>query len=215
MTDWSKLADIRREYGTSNLNETELQACPIKQFKQWFEEVLAVEKNDPSAMVLATVDEKNYPDTRVVLLKGLEEENFIFYTNYLSNKAKQLDINPHAALNFYWPLMVRQVRLRGKVEQLSPEQSDAYFASRPRSSQIGAIVSPQSQVIPDRQNLENAYLDIVANSPSQLLERPSHWGGYRFIPHEIEFWQGRDNRLHDRIFYYKQGRQWVHCRLAP
>lgn len=215
MTEWKTLADIRREYGELSLNEATLKTYPISQFKLWFEEVLANEKSDPTAMVLSTVDEKGHPDSRVVLLKGLEEGAFIFYTNYQSKKSLQLGHTPYAALNFYWPQMVRQVRIRGRVKRVSKEQSDAYFATRPLTSQLSAIASPQSQEIDDRRTLEEALNRLIEEYAQKPIIRPKHWGGYMLIPDEIEFWQGRDNRLHDRIVYYKKKGLWAYRRLAP
>lgn len=215
MNKWKSIADIRREYGALCLTEADMNECPIIQFKCWFEEVLAVEKSDPTAMVLATVDEQGRPDSRVVLLKGVEESSFIFYTNYQSRKAQQISHNPYAALNFYWPEMSRQVRIRGQVKRVSKEQSDSYFDSRPLTSRLSAIASPQSQVIADRQALENALNQLIAATGQEPVLRPRHWGGYQIIPDEIEFWQGRDNRLHDRILYHKKRGKWQHCRLAP
>ena len=215
MTNWKTLADIRREYGELSLDEETLQQCPIAQFKLWFEEVLLVEKSDPTAMVLSTVDEKGQPDSRVVLLKGIEEGAFIFYTNYQSTKSLQIRQKPYAALNFYWPQMVRQVRVRGRVKPVSKEQSDSYFASRPVTSQLSAIVSPQSEEIKDRNFLEQALNKLIEEHGQEPVVRPEHWGGYMLLPDEIEFWQGRDNRLHDRICYYKKEGEWAHCRLAP
>ncbi|NSL18137.1 pyridoxamine 5'-phosphate oxidase [Tatlockia micdadei] len=215
MGNWKTIADIRREYGDLNLNEESIQENPIAQFKLWFEEGLATEKSDPTAMVLSTVDEKGRPDSRVVLLKGLEEGAFVFYTNYNSTKSLQIQHTPYAALNFYWPQLVRQVRIRGRVKRVSRKQSDAYFASRPISSQLSAIASPQSQKIADRNVLEQALNELIAKHGQEAVVRPKHWGGYTVIPDEIEFWQGRDNRLHDRILFYKKRGKWSICRLAP
>lgn len=215
MSSWKTLADIRREYGTLSLNEDNVAECPLTQFKLWFAEVVQTEKFDPTAMVLSTVDERGYPDSRVVLLKGLEEGNFQFYTNYQSIKAEQLKHCPHVALNFYWPEMARQVRIRGRVKRLKKEDSDAYFYSRPITSQLSALASPQSRKIAGRAILEANLAKLVEEQQHSALKRPSYWGGYCVIPEEIEFWQGRDNRLHDRIFYYKEKGQWQHCRLAP
>ncbi|MCC5016288.1 MULTISPECIES: pyridoxamine 5'-phosphate oxidase [unclassified Legionella] len=215
MSHWRTLAEIRREYGDLNLNEENIEECPITQFKHWFEDVLLSEKSDPTAMVLSTVDEKGYPDSRVVLLKGLDEGTFIFYTNYGSSKSVQLGRIPYAALNFYWPQMARQVRIRGRVKRTTKKQSDTYFASRPVTSQLSAIASPQSQKISDRKSLEQSLNELIEQHGQEPIVRPRHWGGYIVIPDEIEFWQGRDNRLHDRIFYYKSKGQWIHCRLAP
>lgn len=216
MSQWQKLADIRRDYGDLSLNEEKIATNPFEQFKQWFAEVIETEKNDPSAMVLSTVDERGLPDSRVVLLKGLDNEAFLFYTNYDSAKGRQLGHLPYAALNFYWPEMARQVRIKGRVERTSVEQSDTYFASRPMSSQIGAIASPQSAVIRDRQFLESAYNQLQAQFENQhAVPRPENWGGYAVFPEEIEFWQGRNNRLHDRIQYTRQDSIWIAKRLAP
>lgn len=215
MTHFRSIADIRREYGELNLNEDTMAGDPIEQFKLWFEEVLQKEKNDPTAMVLSTVDERGYPDSRVVLLKEIEGGNFLFYTNYQSAKAMQLQHTPYAALNFYWPQMARQVRVRGRVKKVSEQQSDEYFHSRPVKSQFSAIVSPQSKEITNRLALENALNELIEQHGQEPVVRPEHWGGYMIIPDEIEFWQGRDNRLHDRIHYCRPKGQWIHRRLAP
>lgn len=215
MSDFRTIADIRREYGDLRLDEDNLLANPFEQFKQWFKEILVTERNDPTAVVLSTVDEQGWPDSRVVLLKGLEEETFIFYTNYESAKAKQLQHTPYAALNFYWPQMARQVRVRGRVNKVPSETSDAYFASRPHESQLSALASPQSQEIANRKILDEAFNKLLAAHKDAVLIRPQHWGGYCVHPDEIEFWQGRDNRLHDRIQYVKQAGRWHWRRLAP
>ncbi|WP_298626432.1 pyridoxamine 5'-phosphate oxidase [uncultured Legionella sp.] len=215
MTNFRSLADIRRDYGELSLSEESAQSEPIAQFKLWFDDVLQNEKNDPTAMVLATVDDKGCPDTRVVLLKGLDEGNFLFYTNYQSAKAMQINKNPYAALNFYWPQMARQVRIRGRVKKVSREQSDDYFSSRPIKSQFSAIVSPQSQEITNRAALELALNNLIEQHGQEAVVRPDNWGGYMVIPDEIEFWQGRDNRLHDRIHYFRKGDGWLVRRLAP
>lgn len=215
MGHFRSLADIRRDYGELSLSETEVDDNPIAQFKLWFEDVLQHEKNDPTAMVLSTVDAQGHPDSRVVLLKGLEDGSFVFYTNYQSVKSQELNHTPYAALNFYWPQMARQVRVRGRVEKVSAQESDQYFSSRPVKSQMSAIISPQSQAINDRATLENALNNLIQEHGQALVMRPDYWGGYRVIPDEIEFWQGRDNRLHDRIRYSRQSGNWLHCRLAP
>ncbi len=215
MNNFRGLADIRRDYGELSLSEDSVSPNPIAQFKLWFEEVLKNEKNDPTAMVLSTTDEQGRPDSRVVLLKGLDEGCFVFYTNYQSAKAIQIQFNPYAALNFYWPQMARQVRIRGRVKKVSREQSDQYFLSRPIKSQISAIISQQSQEIIDRAVLEKALNDLIQCQQQELVVRPEHWGGYMIVPDEIEFWQGRDNRLHDRIQYFLQEGKWIYRRLAP
>lgn len=215
MGDFRSLADIRRDYGELSLSEEFAQVDPVMQFKLWFDDVLKNEKNDPTAMVLSTVDEQGYPDSRVVLLKGIVDGHFIFYTNYQSAKSIQIQNTPYAALNFYWPQMARQVRLRGRVKKVSKEQSDTYFSSRPVNSQLSAIVSHQSQVIENRGSLEKALNELIQKHGQEPVLRPDNWGGYMIIPDEIEFWQGRDNRLHDRIHYYRQEGTWLHRRLAP
>lgn len=215
MTIFRSIADIRRDYGELNLNEGLVPNDPMIQFQLWFADVLKNETNDPTAMVLSTVDDKGCPDSRVVLLKGLDKDNFLFYTNYQSAKAIQMQNKPYAALNFYWPHMARQVRIRGTVKQVSKKQSDTYFSSRPIKSQFSAIVSPQSREVPNRESLEKALNDLIQNHGQEPITRPDYWGGYKVIPDEIEFWQGRDNRLHDRIHYCRKDGQWQHRRLAP
>lgn len=215
MSNWRTLADIRREYGELHLSEAEALNDPFAQFKIWFEDVLKAELYDPTAMVLSTVDEHGFPDSRVVLLKGFEDGAFIFYTNYQSAKAIQIQEKPYAALNFYWPHMARQVRIRGRIKKTTNNQSDEYFASRPRASQLSAIASPQSHTIRDRTSLEQALNSLIEKQGQAPIMRPEYWGGYIVIPDEIEFWQGRDNRLHDRVQYYKDKGQWCHRRLAP
>lgn len=205
------IADIRREYGALSLDDDQASTCPMALFEAWFLDAVKVEKIDPNAMVLSTVDEWGHPDSRIVLLKDLQKDAFIFYTNYLSVKAQQLENNPYAALNFYWPTLSRQVRIRGTIQRTSAVESDEYFYSRPINSQLSAIASPQSQKIENREALIHA-LDALKEQP---ITRPTHWGGYRVTPFEIEFFQGRDNRLHDRIQYCLMNNAWTHHRLAP
>lgn len=215
MKHYRSLADIRRDYGELSLSEESALQDPVAQFTLWFDEVLANEKTDPTAMILSTVDEQGHPDSRVVLLKGVENGHFIFYTNYHSAKAMHIQKNPYAALNFYWPQMARQVRIRGRVKQITNKQSDEYFSSRPIKSQFSAIISPQSQEVQDRAILEKALNKLIDKHGQEPVVRPDYWGGYMILPDEIEFWQGRDNRLHDRIHYYRQSGKWMHRRLAP
>ena len=215
MNHWNNLSNIRREYGQLSLSEETIHLCPFVQFKQWFSDVLNTEKNDPTSMVLSTVDSQGHPDSRVVLLKGIDDEAFVFYTNYQSKKSLQIQQNPYVALNFYWPSLARQVRIRGKIDKISSAESDAYFASRPFASQCSTVVSHQSSTINSRSELEHALNELIANSQQETIMRPIHWGGYQVIPDEIEFWQGRDSRLHDRIDYYREQGQWRHRRLAP
>lgn len=206
----TNISELRREYGNNLLTESTIAADPMVQFNQWFAEIQRTNSADPNAMVLSTVDESGFPDSRIVLLKGLEEERFVFYTNYESPKGKQLLHHPFAALNFYWPECARQVRIRGPVQRTSEEQSEAYFLSRPLLSQRSAIISPQSQPIPDRQFLEDALQALPADQA-----RPVYWGGFYVQAIEIEFWQGRDNRLHDRFLFTKNEGHWSKNRLAP
>lgn len=215
MGNWRNLSDIRREYGLLSLDEHEAGKNPIALFKRWFEDALAIERSDPTAMVLSTVDAKGYPDSRVVLLKGVEEDAFVFFTNYQSTKAMQIQDNPYVALNFYWAEKARQIRVRGRVKRTTAARSDAYFASRPQRSQLGALASPQSREIVDRTVLEHALNDLIAQYGQEPVVRPSHWGGYMVLPDEMEFWQGRDNRLHDRLFYFRERGEWNVRRLAP
>jgi len=207
--------DIRREYGNEVLDEAHIQQNPLEQFKKWFEQVIAIESEDPTAMVLATVDQDNVPDTRVVLLKELAEDGFVFYTNYLSDKAKQIEHNHYAAINFYWAKCARQVVIRGKIDKLSREHAEAYFASRPVASQISAHASIQSEVIADRKALEDKMHQCEQRFKEQLVPCPEYWGGYKLIPFEIEFFQGRDSRLHDRIRYRLVQGTWLIERLSP
>lgn len=215
MSDWRTLADIRREYGNLELTDDAKIQNPFLLFQYWFEEALNTEKHDPTAMVLSTVDKKNHPDSRVVLLKGLDNEAFVFYTNYDSNKGMQLNERPYAALNFYWPNTARQIRIRGNVKQTTATQSDDYFLSRPRLSQISAIASKQSRPIDTRDQLEQALNQQLEKHSEKPIVRPVNWGGYYVIPEEMEFWQGRDNRLHDRIQYVRQNNVWHSQRLFP
>ena len=209
------LASIRREYGAYSLDETETHASPLLQFEHWFADARLQEQDDPTAMVLSTVDAQGHPDARVVLLKGLELGAFVFYTNYDSVKSLQIQAMPYAALTFYWPQRARQVRIRGPVQRVSVEQSDAYFASRPLMSQLGALASSQSQELKNRAMLEKKMQEHVLQYQETPVPRPAHWGGFAVMPDEMEFWQGRDNRLHDRIHYTRQGSEWLKRRLAP
>ncbi len=206
------LGKMRKNYGLQQLNRSELAADPIEQFKKWFEEAKKSDIYEPNAMALATVDEKNRPCCRIVLLKGIDE-GFIFYTNYLSRKGQHLGSNASAAATFWWDRLERQVRIEGAVEKVQPETSDAYFLSRPVGSQISAIASPQSQRVESYEQL----LNLKKSVDEFKLVRPEYWGGYRIIPRRVEFWQGRENRLHDRFDYSKDQNSGAWCiqRLAP
>ncbi|MTI30203.1 pyridoxamine 5'-phosphate oxidase, partial [Cytophagales bacterium RKSG123] len=207
---------IRTEYSKESLEINDVNSNPVEQFKKWFEEALQAEVMEPSAMNLATISSQGRPSSRIMLLKGVENQKFIFYTNYESNKGKDIIANPFVALNFFWPELERQVRVEGIIKKVSAETSDSYFKSRPRSSQIGAWVSEQSHPITDRKILEERYQQLVKKYEGQEIPRPSFWGGYKVIPERIEFWQGRPSRLHDRLSYTKESNNnWKIERLSP
>jgi pyridoxamine 5'-phosphate oxidase len=211
-----ELAQIRKEYALDTLDEKSVFANPILQFEKWWNEAIAAAVLEPNAMNLATVSESGRPSARIVLLKGFSDRGFSFYTNYQSNKGKALYHTPFCALTFFWPELERQVRIEGSVERVSSEQSDAYFISRPRESQVGAWASPQSTVIASRQIIEDRFKAVEKKFEEQgSLARPKQWGGYLAIPFLIEFWQGRPSRLHDRIQYTLAGKEWKINRLAP
>ncbi len=210
-----KIQNIAKEDKESNLLETDVKADPFEQFVDWFEQALQSEPYDPSAMVLATVDEKGQPDTRVVLLKELTDQRLIFFTNYLSNKARQLAHNDVAAINFYWPHVARQVRIKGKVVKTSRAKSEAYFATRAREAQIGAHASLQSSVISNRSEIDNKIKVLSEKFSDQEIPCPENWGGYELIPFEYEFFQGKKWRVHDRLRYTLHDKKWKLVRLAP
>ncbi|AGA79659.1 pyridoxamine 5'-phosphate oxidase [Echinicola vietnamensis] len=209
------LASIRTEYLLKSLNVNQLEGSPLAQFQLWFDEAVHAKVNEPNAMNLATVNAENRPSARIVLLKGVDS-GFVFYTNYASNKGHELAQNRFAALTFFWPELQRQIRIEGKTEKVSEAISDTYFLSRPRGSQIGAWASPQSQQIPNRDFLEQAEKKMLVRFEQEPLRRPPHWGGYRLVPDRVEFWQGRQSRLHDRIVYSLDDKgKWEKSRLAP
>lgn len=210
------IAKIRREYKMASLDIKDVKQNPIEQFETWFAEALKAEILEPNAMFLATATAAGEPSGRIVLLKGIEEGGFVFYTNYKSRKGSEIAQNQAVALTFFWAELERQVRIEGKASFLNPEKSDEYFLSRPRESQIGAWASPQSEVIENRSVLESLFAKYQKEFENQAVQRPTHWGGYLVKPHYIEFWQGRENRLHDRICYtLQQNENWVIQRLAP
>lgn len=209
------LADLRRSYTLRSLQETDVSPNPFVQFRVWFDEALAAQLTEPNAMTLATVNTDGIPSARVVLLKGFDERGFVFYTNYESRKAHELIATRRAALVFYWAELERQVRVEGEAAQVDPAEADAYFHSRPQGSQLGAHVSPQSQVISSRAVLEHKLQELTATYAEQTIPRPEHWGGFRVVPTVIEFWQGRPNRLHDRLRYRRADQHWIIERLAP
>ena len=205
-----------RDYSKESLDEELIDPNPIRQFESWFNDAKAENLILPEATTLATATKDGRPSARLVLLKGLDDRGFVFYTNYKSQKARALDENPQASLVFYWPQLERQVRIEGTTTRVSPEESDAYFATRPRDSQIGALASPQSEVIANREVLEKRFDELQDSYRDRPIERPSHWGGYRLKPDRIEFWKGRPGRLHDRIVYELQpDGSWTIKRLAP
>lgn len=208
------IADLRKSYERAELNETASHADPLQQFDQWLQEAIKAEIAEPNAMTVATVGSNTRPSTRVVLIKGYDERGIVWYTNYDSRKGKELAGNPFAALQFHWVDLERVVRIEGRVERVSAQESDAYFNSRPLDSRIGAWASPQSQVISSRSVL----VTNAAKYGAQFLlnpPRPPHWGGFRLVPDRWEFWQGRKSRLHDRLRYELRNNEWVRERLAP
>lgn len=218
MSQLFNLADIRRSYSQEELSEDSIASNPFDQFRLWMQEALQAQVLEPTAMVLSTVSASGCPSARVVLLKGLEEGHFTFFTNYLSRKGQDLEKNPFAALTFFWPELERQVRVEGIVEKAPASMSDQYFGSRPRGSQVGAWVSPQSQQISGRQYLEEKTAGFInEHGPEALIPRPEHWGGFGVKPTYFEFWQGRPNRLHDRLVFTRKpdAVDWHLSRLAP
>lgn len=212
----STIADIRKDYKLKSLLEKDVDANAVKQFGIWWQEALNSEIDEVNAMTLATASADGVPAARIVLLKGYDEQGFVFFTNYESFKGSQLAENPRACLVFFWKELERQVRITGLVEKVSGEESDAYFNSRPEGSRIGAWASPQSQVIENREWLEEREKKLSRDFSTQSIKRPAHWGGYRVKPICIEFWQGRPSRLHDRLQYTLQGENvWTIERLAP
>jgi pyridoxamine 5'-phosphate oxidase len=209
------LADLRREYMGHGLSEADVDADPIRQFGVWFEEAAAAGLLEPNAMTLATATAEGRPSARMVLLKEVDASGFVFYTNYEGRKSRELAENPWAALVFFWADLSRQVRIEGRVERVTPQESDAYFAIRPPGSQISAWASQQSVVIPGREMLERRVEELEAEYANRLVPRPPFWGGFRVVPEVIEFWQGRPSRLHDRLRYTRRDEGWAIERLSP
>ncbi|MBK9257898.1 MAG: pyridoxamine 5'-phosphate oxidase [Saprospiraceae bacterium] len=211
-----KISELRQEYKKHSLDESTVNSDALVQFSIWFTEAVEAKVPEPNAFTLSTSDLKGRPSARVLLLKGLEKGGLTYFTNYLSRKALESDSNENVALTFLWLELERQVRIYGKASRLSRDESEAYFHSRPRESQIGAWVSPQSKVIPDRKYLEDRMNEKLREfEETEIIPLPDFWGGYLIIPEEVEFWQGRPNRLHDRILYKKNENGWLIERLAP
>jgi len=212
----TSIAHIRREYLNEDLVEKKAPKNPLVLFQRWFKEALKAEVMDVNALALATVSKAGIPSNRIVLLKGLDHQGFVFFTNYQSQKGREISQKAVASLLFFWPQLIRQVRIDGKVQKISAKESDAYFKTRPRGSQLGAWASEQSEVVPSRDFLEKSMKALEEKYKNQVIPRPPHWGGFLVIPQSIEFWQGRPNRLHDRLRYVRQSKgNWHRERLAP
>ena len=210
------LHNYRQSYETGVLDIAHTEADPMSQFAHWFKEVeSAGGVKEPNAMSLATIGADGFPKARIVLLKEYNLEGFVFYTNYQSEKGQSIAQHPQVGLSFFWPNLERQVIIKGKIQKVPEEQSDAYFKSRPKESQLGALVSDQSCVIDDRSVLEEKMNALVAQFENKTIQRPNHWGGYLVLPTMVEFWQGRPSRLHDRIRYRLEDKKWIKERLAP
>ena len=209
-----ELAHLRKDYALKTLDEKDVDRDPMKQFGVWMVEAIHAQVPEPTAMTLATVDGDGHPSARIVLLKGVDPKGFVFYTNYESRKGRELSTNPAAAITFLWKELERQVRIEGRIEKVSAEESNAYYETRPLGSRIGAWASPQSEAIESRDWLETRWSHFT-DKFGEKPPRPPHWGGYRLLPEYVEFWQGRMSRLHDRIVYRRHDNGWEIARLAP
>jgi len=209
------IKNLRLNYKKSTIDFKNLSKNPIHYFVNWFDDALKVNKQEANACVLSTVSSDNFPSSRVVLLKEVNESGFTFFTNYQSSKAKDIDLNPNVALNFYWPELERQVRISGIAKKIAINDSDTYFESRPRDSQMGAWLSDQSKIISLDYNFMDTLNSLQNNFKDKAVARPLHWGGYCIVPVKVEFWQGRPSRLHDRLVYEIDGDKWIKKRLAP
>lgn len=210
-----EISNIRREYTRGGLKESDALEAPFPLFEQWLQEAISAKVNEPTAMLVGTVSPEGHPATRTVLLKEVREGKFVFYTNYESRKGQHLAVNPHISLSFVWHELERQVHVEGIAEKLPPEVSDAYFQTRPYKSRVGARISPQSRVLSSRKAMIAAFVREAAFYVGREVPRPDHWGGYAVTPVRIEFWQGRESRLHDRILYTWNGDEWQKERIAP
>ena len=211
----ASIADLRRNYTRYGLHESQAPDEPFSLFATWFEQAVEIETTEANAMMLATVDDAGQPHLRTLLLKGVDEQGFVLFSNYQSAKGEQLRTHPRAAMTFWWHDLERQVRIEGVIERISDEESDAYYHSRPLGSRLGAWASPQSQVIEGREVLERNLAELEVKYAEQSPPRPPHWGGYRLRPELVEFWQGRPSRLHDRLRYRLEDSVWRRERLAP
>lgn len=209
------IKSLRTDYNLQNLDESTSNKDPFLQFSEWMHQAIASNVNEPNAMCLATVSQNGKPSTRIVLLRNFDKSGFVFFTNYESHKSKELLSNKQAALNFFWPEIHRQVRIEGRAELISEKDSDDYFDSRPRESQIGAWVSKQSSVVDSRAEMDQKFESVLQRFEGKAVHRPPFWGGFRVVPDVMEFWQGRPNRLHDRIQYRLESGNWLLRRLYP
>lgn len=215
MTNSQDIAHIRKEYSLQTLDEKEVNANPFVQFNLWLDAAIKAEISEPTAMNLSTINENNRPSSRIVLLKEVQNDGFIFFTNYQSKKGKEMFENPFVALNFFWADLERQIRIEGIVEKIPQFDSLNYFVSRPKASQLGAVASAQSEKVENRAFLEQKFADLEKEYAEKQVLKPTQWGGYKVIPSYFEFWQGRRSRLHDRIVFEKNNNAWEIYRIAP
>ncbi len=208
------ISKIRREYNSGSFNEANAEKDPFTQFKTWFDDAMSVNLIEPTAMILSTSSKEGVPSSRVLLLKHFDSRGFVFFSNYESRKGREIEINPNAAMLFFWDRLERQIRIEGTVEKISQEESNEYFQTRPYKSRLGAWASKQSEILPKRFTLIRKVASLMLKYPVNV-PLPPFWGGYRLIPNTFEFWQGRENRLHDRIRYQKSGEDWIISRLYP
>jgi pyridoxamine 5'-phosphate oxidase len=213
--DRPALSELRKEYTRHTLDESTVPADPLAFFAQWFDEALAAQVNEPNAMNLSTVDADGFPSARIVLLKAIDSRGFSFFTNRSSRKGRAIAHDARVALTFFWPELERQVRIQGRAEPLPDDESDGYFASRPRASQLGAWASMQSEAIETRAKMEERFAEAARRFDGKDVPRPPHWGGYIVAPSSIEFWQGRRSRMHDRIAFSRESKGWKRARLSP